>query len=43
MVVKIKTTGMIATSPTQSTDPAPVDGDNNYDSLGRDSDFEDEY
>ena len=44
LVVKIKTTGMIATSPTQSDAPAPQDGDGNYDSLGRGGDWdEDEY
>ena len=45
-VVKIQTVGMLAGSPLQSSTPAEVNGDGNYNSLGRDfdfDDFEDEY
>ena len=45
-VVKIQTVGMLAGSPLQDSTPAEVNGDGNYNSLGRDfdfDDFEDEY
>ena len=41
-VVKIQTVGMLAGSPLQSSDSAEVNGDGNYNSLGREYDFEDE-
>ena len=45
-VVKIQTVGMLTGSPLKSSDPADVTGDGNYNSLGREydfDDFEDEY
>ena len=41
-VVKIQTVGMLAGSPLQSSTPADVTGDGNYNSLGREYDFDDE-
>ena len=41
-VVKIKKVGMLAGSPLQDGTPADVNGDGNYNSLGRYFDFDDE-
>ena len=41
-VVKIKKVGMLAGSPLQDRTPAEVNGDGNYNSLGRYFDFDDE-
>ena len=41
-VVKIKKVGMLAGSPLQDSTPAEVNGDGNYNSLGRYFDFDDD-